>query len=541
MKRIEFEGQTHEFPDDFTDADISSALSGTSPSPASKPDRVSDQTLSTLITGEKPDTRSWFQKAADFVTPYVAKAVPAIPFQNPLKYDPNYGTETLAKIIVPQSLTELGIMAGTGLAGKGVGAAVKGASAAARLWPVAGRVAGATAGGALGGSSEEGAGVGALKGLAAGALGESTAYGVGKVARSLPGMARKIASEDTTKIAKTIPTIADKRAKDVVIKAIDETLSRIKQLEDVPINSPRIAARIAEQKRYFTNLRNNIKAPGIVSEAVPEVFEGVTDAASLHNVASGEGKTRLKTWFGNRIAKMEALLGREMNVPSLSDEPISLTKAIEARSKIGDRAFSRNPLDRTIQGIDQRALYNQVSDEIRADLGQGRVKDGHVVPSLLESDWDVTNKIHSSMSGALNLLAKPRFYSGELSGMTFNMPALQAMLRDTRVRRKLEEQLGKDGLKALTEAVTRGGKVGSQDVPAKNLYNTSLIELLGRGGLPGLGWWFGGPKLAAGAIAGQLALPNITARYAGRTPYAAHELTKLLADLAAAKAVGSAK
>jgi len=128
----------------------------------------------------------------------------AVPMPTPTAKDST--AETLAKLVVPQSATEAGVMAGT-LGGGALASklAVPAVTAASRLVAPGLRIAGATAGGAAGGGvSGEGAGKGALQGAASSGFGEGASTAAGKLVRSLPGMASRISNETSQAIAGTI-------------------------------------------------------------------------------------------------------------------------------------------------------------------------------------------------------------------------------------------------------------------------------------------------------------------------------------------------
>lgn len=114
--------------------------------------------------------------------------------------------ETAAKLLVPQSGTEAGIMAGTLGAGPLVSKlAPPAVTLGTRLIGPALRIGASTAGGAAGGAlSGEGAGQGGAQGALSSLGGEAFSTAAGKLVRSLPGMAAKISNDTAREVARTL-------------------------------------------------------------------------------------------------------------------------------------------------------------------------------------------------------------------------------------------------------------------------------------------------------------------------------------------------
>lgn len=135
MKRIEFEGKVHEFPDDFTDADISKALGGNTPAtqPTAPPAQAGGGLLNYILYGGprssgkmEPDTGS----LGDYIP-----------------HPPRPSATTLATMSIPGTgLIPALARIGTSAVGRGGGAAMAGedpAQAALHggLWQAAGEAA----------------------------------------------------------------------------------------------------------------------------------------------------------------------------------------------------------------------------------------------------------------------------------------------------------------------------------------------------------------------------------------------------------------
>lgn len=216
-----------------------------------------------------------------------------------------------AAVVVPQTPLQAGITAGTLAAGP-VARAVPALAPLATAHPALARIFGGTVGGAVGGGVEDptltGIGTGAAWGAGTTAAGELVGKVLGKAARSAPGAKGAIAAQDAaaygTEIGRQSPPLA-----------------------------------------------------------------GAQTVQDLQRLAQGEGRTALGAAKERAVQEIEAAIGqRPLLIPSLSERPMSLRDANAALSEIGSRAFSRNPLDRTFQGVDQRRLYGQIEQEIRAAL-----------------------------------------------------------------------------------------------------------------------------------------------------------------------------
>lgn len=541
MKRIEFEGTVHEFPDDFTDADIAKALGG----------------------GEKPNiVRRAYDAVVKPVTETMTDLVAGTKSGLPGGYHSPEAEAIGSKAVeatIPQTPVAAGAMIGTAAAGPAVSLAARyglPVSLLTRFPPLA-RILSAAAGGeAAGQASGEPAGTGGLEGGLSAAAGETAASVVGKVLRSMPGAKGRIAAADA--------------------------------------------------ERFRAGLPADLQA---ATEAAP----GATTTERLRSVAAGPGREAIGQTKEGAVQAIESLIGdRPIRIPSLSDQPMSLRDANLRLSEIGAKAFSRNPLDRTVQGIDQRQLYGQVANEIRAGIAEaenayrqglaaartaataqgtrralpsltepavpgpaGRWEGRNVSPRQgvertletaeaavtgrpalvpspdtpsttvpLETRWPervgtpvepgVPMAVASSVtSGAsrgaalwdqaqarykgslalLRLLENPRAFRSFSDEVQFNTPALQTRTAEPKVERFLRDKLGDQGYEALVAGLTRpGGRAGLVDklAPGQGRASDALRMLMeGRGGTASV--------LAA---LPRTVLPNFSSRYAGAAPYA---------------------
>src|SRR3972149_3661451 len=175
-----------------------------------------------------------------------------------------------------------------------------------------GRPRGGPAGGAAGGAvGEEGALTGAALGAGTSALGEAGGAGANKLLRSLPGMQRAINLRD--------------------VRSVGETVGEI--------------------------------APPL---------RGATTVGGVREMAAGGGLANLGQMKESAVRQIERVIGptARFEMLSLGGSAMTLREANDRLSEIGARAFSRNPLDRTFQGIDQRQLYGEVARDIRRGIAR---------------------------------------------------------------------------------------------------------------------------------------------------------------------------
>lgn len=400
----------------------------------------------------------------------VMQALGVIPASQPADTS---GERFLAKMAVPQTLTQAGIGLALPVASRFAPVVEPGAGMWRQMLPALTRSAGAGLGGAAGGALEsKDAGRGALRG---GGLGALTVLGTegltslaGKALRSVWGAPGRIAAKDADRVGQAI--------------------------ED--LSNPLKDARTVE---------------------------------GLHRLASGEGLKKL----GDAKAVMVRDIERSVpsiTIPSLGGRSMTLTEANRELSDVGARAFSRNPLDRTINGIDQRKLYHQISAEIESALTAANPGAG--------AGWRMAQGTYAKGRTILDeLLTDPRVYAGHPGGMRLNLVALQRLLRDPGVTAELQSKLAPAEFEHLVSAITRGGRLGAEDA-LKSLSPLSLRGILSGGAATAGAGYLGGSAAAGPVAAIPLVAPYAASRYAGRAPYALSELGRLAADVLTTRGVG---
>jgi len=398
-----------------------------------------------------PDSRSAVTRAYDYVakpvTSAVAKGLEIAGDTGLSPYSLKEPSEAVAKVLVPQTPLQAGAMAGTLGAGPLVSLAAKVGLPVATLaaYPWLARILGGAVGGeAAGDVSGETPGKGALVGGGGAAVAEGLgALGPlgGKLYRSTAAGKSAIAAADAARVGTAM------------------------------------------------------------GEVAPTLKPGTT-APELQRTAEGQGLARMGAAKEGSIQGIEAALpSGQISVPALGGA-ISLRDANDKLSEIGARAFSKNPLDRTVQGVDQRQLYGQLANEIRA--GIAAVDPGKAL------EWDAAQAAYAAGRGVLKPLMKPQaFTQGE-----FNVPALQKFLTDPRNRAVLAKKLGGDlGTGAnlgpynrLVDSITRNAEPGMVDQMSNK--PLGLMDTSGSGGAVARGF-----RLAAKAF------PNASSRYVGDVPF----------------------
>src|SRR5690242_3765266 len=218
---------------------------------------------------------------------------------------------------VPRNLTE----AGSQLAQ----AVVPGGNAALRIGAQAlgGEVGNQIAGGPTG--------QGALEGGGSALAGELIGGGLGYVARGLPGAKGRIAAQDAA--------------------AYGTEMGR---------QSPPLAgAQSVQELRSLAQGQGKERLSAAKEQAVQRI-EQMLDPNVRLNLQS----------LGQTVQENVPLAGLTGYHPTAAPRPFTLREANDALSEIGARAFSKNPLDRSFNGVDQRQLYGQVVQEITDELAR---------------------------------------------------------------------------------------------------------------------------------------------------------------------------
>mgnify|MGYP001612449813 FL=1 len=459
MKRIEFEGQVHEFPDDATEAEITQALGGGTQRPPF---------LSGLVEA--------YRNPKALVAELLGGSERA-PLPGGYRSPEAEMAGKIASAPVPSSFLESGQLIGTALGGP-AGRAVPGAARIlGRAAPAVGRVIGGAIGGETGGRLEGAPpGRGALLGGGGAATGEVLGPVLSKVFRSLPGMKARIAGHDAAKFGMEMERLAP----------------------------PLGGARTAEDIRAL--------AAGPGREALGQAKE---QAVQQIEARLGQLQPVLYPWQPGYAAP------GHMIMPSLGNRAMTLREANDALSEIGARAFSKNPLDRTFQGVDQRRLYGRIEKEIEQGL-RGLDPTGGALQL-----WQPAQQTYKAGLALMRETGrKGAFRTG--ADLQFNTPAFQRRLADPRVEADLRKRFGDVGFERLRDRMLRGGAPGEVDVlaPGSGRMSQAAGEILrGKGGAPQI------PALLL-----RTPLPNLGSTYAGRPPYTLPPALQTILDLALQKA-----
>ena len=486
MKRIEFEGKVHEFPDDFTDADVAAALGGggQTQQPPGLMDRLRGAVQSADVGGKYQALRGGVDTAIDFadrlgigsredyVKRRAAMGMPPASESNPMPRSLSSGlAETAVGAFVPKR------PGGTPMLTAKPG--VKGAAQ---------RVGAAVAGGEVGGQLEgETTGMGALKGGGPVAVAESVSPVVSFLRRSMPGAARKIAADDAARVGAALdeaaPTLQPGRtAPEMQRTAEGQGLTRIG----------------AAKENVVADLEAQLKA-------IPKQTPDFTDAKGVNWVRVPGGG-----WQKARAAG-------EIPMPSLGEPSMTLRDANAKLSEIGDMMRGIKPLDpRFPKDVDLKVKYGEVVEDIRKGIA------GVVGPEAAQR-W---------ASGQAQYRAG-RFIGDDVLGRTgafkqgeFNITDLQRWLKNPENRADLARatggDLGKgtklDAYNRIVNSITRGAEPGMSD----RMAGEAPGLLSGRGSY---GAW------RVPAEIGRRLLPNASSRYIGRLPGAIDPSTQAVLDL----------
>ena len=356
------------------------------------------------------------------LTKLMSQVAPQNPFQSPFSFDPSAPSTGVAKMVVPQNLTEAGIMAATAGAG-GVAAKVgmTGMKAAGT------RILGATLGGAAGKAAEEGdvsAGTlarGGGQGALAGVTGETIGAGV-NYARKV-GMERALAKRDSLDAGK-------------VSKAI----------------------------------QGNLKLKGVFGD-VPPTPEGLRQLA-LGTVPDpknpgkvlGAGEARIKQYLDQQEAVVLGQLQQykqRTGAEALFADPLDLGEQIpydaarKALTKLGELTTHKSA---TVAGKemtrgDLKQLYAETVRAYQQKLSQ-------VDPKALQAFNDGQG-VWEAGNTTLKLLADA-FKKKTAGRQTFNTERLQDILGDR--QKLLTNKLGIQGFNDLATALRLEGRMGQKDV-----------------------------------------------------------------------------
>lgn len=207
-------------------------------------------------------------------------------------------------------------------------------------------------------------------------------------------------------------------------------------------------------------------------------------------------------------------------------QPMTFQEANDELSAIGARAFSKNPLDRNFNGVDQRRLYGQVYNDIKAALDKSDPT-GKLTAMFEQAQADYAKGL-----ALLRPLQKTgAFRTGE--DLQLNTPHLQKLLANPKAEAVLRNKLGDEGFEALRNQMLRGGQPGEVDrlVSGSGRATDALMQWL-RGSNTGFTQTVGVPL--------RTALPNVGSQYAGRAPYSLPPQLQAILDVVLQKSGGAA-
>jgi hypothetical protein len=314
VKRIEFEGKTHEFPADFTDADISAALGG-----GPSPDTRSGVTRAYQAVA-KPATDALSRVlGAGFRVPEIFRTgLTGAPTPSEDRSQPSGAAQTAAEILVPQTPLQAGATLGTG------GAAIAARGLRPGLQALS-RVLGGALGGEVGNQAEGGStGLGAAVGGGGAAAGEGIGALTNRLRLALPGGKAAANRADAARIGQTV--------------------------EDL--------------------------VPELHSVRSPADFRAMTEGGGQAALGQAkEGTTRaVEGALGGRPIDVPAL-GPNPNMVTNSPT-YSLRDANAGLTSIGEGAFNQNILDRTAKKAADRRLYGRTSREMSEGIESTAISEG---------------------------------------------------------------------------------------------------------------------------------------------------------------------
>ncbi len=247
---------------------------------------------------------------------------------------------------------------------------------------------------------------------------------------------------------------------------------------------------------------------------------GASTADELRSLAAGPGRKALGQAKETTITQIESMLPTPtLDIPALGGR-MTLRDANKTLSEIGARAFSKNPLDRTIQGVDQRQLYGQLANDIEAAL-----------PANARPLWQSAQADYKKGLALLKPLQSSSAFRQYPDELQLNTPKLQEYIANPKNEAALRNKLGDAGFESLVNVLTRGGGVGTRDTLAsgRGRMSDAFMQSFGRGTNTG--------SLQALGVPFRTILPNVGSQYAGRAPYTLPPALQSILDVAAQRAV----
>lgn len=441
------------------------------------------------------------------------------------------GTRPIVEMAIPQTPTELGIMAAI----PGARAAIPALKAAPRGWQAVRNILAGAGGGTVGDVAEGGSGArGAAVGAGSAAVGE--VLGSSTASRIAPGGQRAIAQKDAERVGRTLEEIVPalrgaRSARDLRELAggrgqaalgemkeratVDAESALASRTADAPGMPPRgeiPVPSVATRERIGTSRGVRPERPAEPPNVQEPPYPGMS-VDTVYGATPRQVGTQPTTGPQPAGAGGVDLYGPGPKVAA--DTPITvgrdtftLREANDRLSEIGARAFSRDPAERNFAGIDQRKLYGQVYREIVEGIRQAG---GPEAAAAWEAAQGQYSKGLALIGGGGKKGVLDRAGAYDVSRGEISMRGLQTILADPKVQRNLRVKLGEDDYARLVDSITRGAGVGERDVLASGPQTMLgvLRDLFGeqRGGTAK--WASAIPRLFA---------PNLPTKYVGRAP-----------------------
>lgn len=557
-QRIDFEGTTHEFPDDFSQADIAKALGGASAPPAAPTDTRS------------PVTRAYQDYLAKPVTSAVAKGLEIAGDTGLSPYSLKEPSEAVAEAVVPQTPLQAGAMAATGGAGKLVGLAGKIGLPVAALakYPWLSRIlAGAVGGEAAGDISGEPTGKGALVGGGGAAVAEGLgALGplAGLLRRSTAAGKSAIAADDAARVGTTMgdvaPTLypgttagamqrtAEGQGLERIGAGKEEVISEIERIiggrpisvptvSDAPLSLRAANGKLSEIGDMMRGIRpidpryGDADLKQLYGRVAEEIKRGIAGAEFGYNRGLAGARA---DWTAQTQRKALPPAGGSTVQPSSATgfeaRPLTEREGVERtleastapaepyREMAGNMVTPQRfaPSGRmAIEPVPQH-LEPRVPIEPNATINQGERSAGSDLWSRAQDEYDAGR----FLTGKRVLGRSGLFKQGE-----FNITELQKWLRDPANRAALARKTGGnlatgenlDAYNRLVDSITRGAGAGMVDQMSNK--PLGLMDTSGSGGAVARGF-----RLAAKAF------PNASTNYVGQLP-ARYSTTPLRGDV----------
>ena len=395
-----------------------------------------------------------YKAFAEPATNLVSKIAPASPFQNPLTFDPTYGTRAVAEAVIPQTPVDAAIDAATLGAGKWIRPASKILGAGLRAGATA------AAGGLAGAVSDEGPVLGTIKGLAAGTLSEGLAAGVYRL--------WKTGTERVTAL---------QQAQDA--KATGEMIDQLPSLKGV-----------FQGQRTPEQLYDLAYGAGKTAKG-QEVGKGMAMLKNAQDTAEGQ--------IGQILSTQQQQSGRKFLYPDAMN-PGKFTPWEESRkalSELGDLSRRLKPQQTTViggkeyNGGEVKQLFAENMRTFQSQLGLADPS-GKAVSLFNDSRAQYAAGIKT-----LAMLQEAFKHGADPERIVFNTRAIQKWLG--RNQSSVSKAFGDQGLEQVNNLIFRGQGPGYVDSYAPSGMLSSIT-----GGLPipgggflreGLGNTLGMPRL----------------------------------------------